>query len=110
MVLPNCTNSLQPLDVSDNELAKGFLRQKFHSWYALNVCAQLERKTPKEPVNLRSSVLKTLGATWMVEMYDFLKSKLGIIRNGFKETEIFIVPHFNLHIYQEQSLMISDMT
>ena len=88
MVPPNCTDRLQPLDVSVNKPAKNFLCQKFHLWYAQNVCTQLEGKIPKEPVDLRLSVLKPLGARWMVELYDFLKSKPDIIRNGFKETGI----------------------
>ena len=41
-VPPNCTDRLQPLDVSLNKPAKVFLRDKFQEWYAQQVCKQLE--------------------------------------------------------------------
>ena len=34
-VPPNCTDQLQPLDLSVNKPAKDFLRKKFEQWYAL---------------------------------------------------------------------------
>ena len=37
----------------------------------------------KEPVDLRASVVKLLGAQCMVELYDYFKGKPDIIRNGF---------------------------
>ena len=88
MIPPNCTDRLQPLDVSVNKPAKEFLRQKFHTWYAQNVCAQLEGKAAKEPVDLRMSVVKPWGAQWMTELYDYLKTKPDIIKNGFKASGI----------------------
>ena len=39
----NCTDRLQPLDLSVNKAAKEFLRRKFHEWYAKQVCLQLEQ-------------------------------------------------------------------
>ena len=41
LIPPNCTDRLQPLDVSVNKSVKEFLRQKFHSWYAESVSTQL---------------------------------------------------------------------
>ena len=81
MVPLNCTDRLQPLDVNVNKPVKDFLCEKFHSWYTQNICAQLEGKMSKEPFDLRLSVVKTLGARGMVELYDFMKSKPDIIRN-----------------------------
>ena len=86
---PNCTDRLQPLDVSVNKSAKEFLRRKFHVWYAENVCAQLEGKLPKQQVDLRLNVVKPLGAKWMVELFDYIKSKPDVISNGFKKSGIF---------------------
>ena len=83
LIPPNCTDRLQPLDLSINKAAKEFLRKQFHKWYAKQVCTRLEQKTKKQPVDLRSSVVKPLGARWMVDLYNHLKSKLDIIRNGF---------------------------
>ena len=41
LVPPNCTDRLQPLDLSVNKAAKEFLRRKFHEWYAKQVCSHL---------------------------------------------------------------------
>ena len=40
-VLPNCTDCLQPMDVSVNKVVKNFLRQQFQKWYADQVYEQL---------------------------------------------------------------------
>ena len=57
LIPPNCTDRLQPLDVSVNKSAKEVLRRKFHAWYAENICAQLEGKLPKQQVDLRLNVV-----------------------------------------------------
>ena len=89
MIPPNCTDRIQPLDLSVNKAAKEFLRRKFQAWYAQNVCAQLEEKMSKKPIDLRLSTVKPLGAKWMSELFDYMKAKPEIIRNGFKESGIF---------------------
>ena len=85
LIPPNCTDRLQPLDLSVNKAAKEFLRRKFHEWYAKQVCLQLEQNAKHSSVDLRLSIVKPLGAQWMVELYDYLKGKPDIIRYGFKE-------------------------
>ena len=81
-VPPNCTDRLQPLDVSLNKPAKVFLRDKFQDWYAQQVCKQLEGE--KTMIDVRLSIMKPLGAKWLIDMYDYFKSKPDIILNGFK--------------------------
>ena len=88
LIPPNCTDRLQPLDLSVNKAAKEFLRKKFQNWYATQVCAQLDGKLEKEAIDLRLSVMKSLGAKWLIELYDYLKSKPDTIKNGFKEAGI----------------------
>ena len=88
LIPPNCTDRLQPLDVSVNKSVKEFLRQKFHSWYANSVSTQLDGTKPRQPVDLRLSVVKPLGAKWLVDLFDYMKTKPEIIRNGFKEAGI----------------------
>jgi hypothetical protein len=56
----NCTDRLQPLDVSVNKPAKTFLRDRFQEWYAHQVCKQLERGDQKQMIDVRSSVMKPL--------------------------------------------------
>ena len=41
-VPPNCTDRLQPLDISVNKSCKDFMRNKFIEWYSLKVCEALE--------------------------------------------------------------------
>ena len=86
----NCTDRLQPLDVSVNKPAKTFLRGQFQDWYAKQVCKQLEveRDVEKKMIDLRLSIMKPLGAKWLVYMYDYFKSKPEIIMNGFKSVGI----------------------
>lgn len=87
----NCTDRLQPLDVSTNKPAKDFLRSKFQAWYADKLSTQLDEKsgsTTLQPVDLKLSTMKPLGARWMIELYNYLKLNPQIIINGFKEVGI----------------------
>ena len=58
LVPPNCTDRLQPLDISINKPAKNFLREQFQDWYADQICQQLQGKTETKPVDLHLSVMK----------------------------------------------------
>ena len=42
LVPANCTNRLQPLDLSVNKSVKSHLRNEFQTWYAKKVCTQLQ--------------------------------------------------------------------
>jgi len=75
MVPPNCTDQLQPLDVSVNKPAKDFLRAKFREWYAKKIFTQLDEREGSaasnstiNPVDLRLSIIKPIGAQWMIEL------------------------------------------
>ena len=46
-VPPNCTDRLQPLDLSVNKPCKNFMRNKFIEWYFTNVCEALEQTNNK---------------------------------------------------------------
>ena len=43
LVPANCTDRLQPLDLSINKPAKDFLRSKFQEWYAKELCTESQR-------------------------------------------------------------------
>ena len=100
LIPPNCTDRLQPLDVSVNKPVKEFLHQKFHSWYAESICTQLGGTTAKVPIDLRLSVVKPLGAKWLVDLYDHMKTKPEIIRNGIKEAGILESATLDLPVCQ----------
>ena len=84
MVPPSCTDRLQPLDVSVNKAVKEFLCTKFQKWYAAQICCQLdEKQAADETVDLALSIVKPLGAKWLIEMYDYFLQKPEVITNGF---------------------------
>ena len=88
LVPANCTDRLQPLDVSVNRAAKQFMQAKFEGWYADRIIAQKDSGQDIQPVNLRLSVVKPIGAQWVIELYDYLKGRPNIISNGFKHVGI----------------------
>ena len=90
VVLANCTDRLQPLDVSDNKAAKEFLRSQFQEWYTEQICHQLQEgnESAPQPVDLRMSIVKPLGTKWMISLYDYMKPKPDIIKNGFRHAGI----------------------
>ena len=84
VIIPaNCTDRLQPLDLSINKTAKEFLQNVFQEWYATQVQYQLQSKR-QEPVDLKLSVMKPLGAKWMVELHSYITSKPEMVCSGFK--------------------------
>ena len=40
------------------------------------------------PVDLRMSVMKPLGAAWLVGAYNYIKEKDSMVKNGFKTAGI----------------------
>ena len=92
VVPANCTDRLQPLDVSVNKAAKEFLRRQFQDWYSDQIVVQLrqDRESAVQPVDLRMSVVKPLCAQWMISLYKYMKDKLDIIKNGYRHAGIVI--------------------
>ena len=82
IVPSNCTDLLQPLDLSVNKPAKDFLRRQFQSWYSDQVLENLKHER-SEVVDVRMSVVKLLSANWMIKLYDYMKSNPTIVSNGF---------------------------
>ena len=69
----NCTDRLQPIDLSVNKSVKEFMRSKFKEWYAAQVLKQLDEGANIAPVDLKFSTLKPLGARRLISMYDYLR-------------------------------------
>lgn len=52
VVVPaNCTDRLQPLDVSVNKPVKSFLHKQFQEWYAQKICEQLREPPTHEQLH-----------------------------------------------------------
>lgn len=92
MVPANCTDRLQPLDISVNKAVKAFLRSQFQDWYATCMCQQMrlrsDEKQPLVPVDLKMSIVKPLGVQWMLNVYKYMTSRPDIIKNGFRKCGI----------------------
>ena len=59
--------------------------------YALAVQKQLDSGAEEvTPVDLRLSIMKPLGARWLLSLYDYLKNNRSIIKNGFKDITDFV--------------------
>ena len=80
----NCTDRLQPLDISVNKSVKEFLRDKFQAWYSEQIHSLLESGCEDVAVDLKMSIMKPLGARWLMELYDYLQLRPEIIVNGFR--------------------------
>ena len=77
IVPSNCTDVLQPLDLSVNKPLKDHLRSKFQSWYSEQVSKQMnDRKQPEDiEVDMKLSVMKPLSARWIISAYDYLRNE-----------------------------------
>ena len=77
MVPANCTDRLQPLDISVNKSIKVLLCQEFQNWYSDRLCAHLQGgEFNPEPIDLKLSSVKPLGAQQMIKAHDHVRSHL----------------------------------
>ena len=86
LVPPNCTDRLQLLDATVNKTAKDFLMRKFQEWYSERLLEQLDQGIEAkdlQPVDLRLSTMKPIGAEWIMSMFRYFSSNPDIIKNGF---------------------------
>ena len=85
LVPPNCTGELQLMDLSINKPVKDILKKEFHQWYSDEISAQGEQYTP---IKLPLSVMKPLGAKWLMKAFNHIQSHPTMIKNGFKAAGI----------------------
>ena len=85
LIPPNCTDRLQPMDISVNKPAKDFLRGQFKSW-----CSQFQGESEKAPIDMRLNVVKPLGFEWMKRLYDYIKSQPHLVSNGFRDIHDYL--------------------
>ena len=81
----NLTNKFQPLDISVKKAGKSFISDKYNSWLANEVSKQLraQKAAADVKVSLKLSVIRSLHAKWIVDLYNTLKGdkKLGKCRD-----------------------------
>ena len=91
-VPPNCTDQLQPLDLSFNKPVKDFMRGKFQEWYSNQVLQNYEDEPSgcagMKPIQFPMSQMKPLGAQWLIELHQHMLTCPETIRNGFKAAGI----------------------
>ena len=87
---PNCTDKLQPLDISINKPMKDHLKAKFQQWYANEVRKQLETIPVNQvKVDASLSVVKGPSANWIISGWQALEQRPDVAINGFKKSGIF---------------------
>ena len=89
LIPPNCTDCLQPLDISINKAVKDHLRGQFQSWYTGEIYYCYKEQKEKEPVDLRMSVVKPLSATLMISTCNYISNKL--LRMDFRRPALFTI-------------------
>ena len=80
----NCTDCLQPLDLSVNKPVKDFLKGKLELWYFDLMSEQGDSTPIKFPMQL----MKPLGAQWMMDVHCYIQDHPEIIKNGFRAAGI----------------------
>ena len=91
MQLPaNCTDKLQPLDISINKPMKDHIKAKFQQWYADEVRKQLETIPVNQvKVDVSPSVVKGPSANWTISGWQALEQRPDVAINGFKKFGIY---------------------
>ena len=87
----NCTDKLQPMDVSINKPVKDEMKKRFQCWYAGEVQKQLKAGTLGEvKVDMAAAAIKTKSANWLISAWQALEEKPEIAVNGFKKADAVI--------------------
>ena len=85
----NCTDKLQPMDISINKPIKDEMKKRFQSWYAAEVQKQL-KEVPVEDVKVDvASAVKTKSANWIISTWQALEVRPEVAINGFKKAGIY---------------------
>ena len=87
IVPSNCTDRLQPLDLTVNKSFKTFMQTKFQEWYGDAIYEQLQ-KGLTEDVDLRMGVMKPISARWLIQCFEYLVSHPELAIHGFEQAGI----------------------
>ena len=84
------TNIFQPLDINAKKAAKTFIQNMYNEWFSNEVATQLNRGVDPTEVKITTKLsdLKPLHASWIVDLYEYLKKETGMIIKGFDSAGI----------------------
>lgn len=86
----NCTDKLQPMDISINKPVKDEMKKRFQSWYAAEVQKQLKEVPLGEvKVDVAAAAIKTKSANWIISAWQALEGRPEVAINGFKKAGIY---------------------
>lgn len=90
VVPPNCTDRLQPLDLTVNKMAKAFLQREFQEWYSKEISRKYDasKGIMEGLVDLSTSRMKNVGVSWLIRLYDHINNNPLNIVNGFLAAHI----------------------
>ena len=90
IVPPNCTDRLQPLDLTVNKMAKDFLKREFQEWYTKEISKKYNTSTGIMDglVDLSTSRMKNVGVSWLIRLYDHINNNPLNVVNGFLAAHI----------------------
>jgi len=86
----NCTDRLQPLNLSVNKPVKSHMKHLFQLCYGDEVTCKKkikDKSTPRRVIDLKLNILKPLGLKWLEEAYHYAERN-DFSRNGFVEAGI----------------------
>ena len=75
------------MDLSINKTLKDLMKQQFSEWYS-SIVYQNFGDEASPPVDMHMSIMKPLGAQWLIKAYSQIKSSRSLITNGFKASGI----------------------
>ena len=86
------THIFQPLDLTIDSWAKNFLKERYATWYALQITVGLEKGLAVDEIDVKTplAVIKLLHTKWVMNLHDKIISEKGkeIVLNAWKAAEI----------------------
>ena len=91
LIPSNCTEKLQPLDISINKPMKDALKNQFQMWYAQEVQNQLQGGSQLEDelkIDTSMTAIKDFSARWIFSAWQSIEQRSELAINGFQNSGI----------------------